>query len=79
LTRCRSPLRGGVEPEIQKCFKPLKQVYTFNKLIFKMAGLYPHKTITYKRFMEGVDPWHFIEEKVTSIYVLWCDDKPPSP
>ena len=46
LTRCRSPLRGGVEPEIQKCFKPLKQVYTFNKLIFKMAGLYPHKTIT---------------------------------
>ena len=35
-----------------------------------MAGLYPPQNHNIKRFMEGVDPCHFIEEKVTSMYKL---------
>ena len=39
-----------------------------------MAGLYPPKNHNIKRFMEGVDPCHFIDEKVTSIciYIYIC-------
>ena len=40
-----------------------------NKLSIKWQGYTPQNH-NIKRFMEGVDPCHFIEEKVTSIILL---------